>query len=326
VHSWNGKYRRPADLTTPDYHQPTGNSLLWAYEGLTEYWGHVLAARAGLSTAEQARDRLANVVAEVDARSGRRWRSVQDTVIDPAIGPGWSREWGEWQRHSDYYDEAQLVWLDADLALRTLSNGRRSLDDFARSFFGGPTLTRADGSIAPKTYTEDELLAALSALQPHDWRRFFRERLDRVGAPTPGLAGSGWRLAWADEESRFQANERGWEGTSGTERPQNLAYSLGLRLIGDGAVTEVFWGSPAFEAGLTKGVSVIAVNDQAYKAERLEAAILANRDGHAPIRLLVKDGELYRSAAIDWRGGLRYPRLERVPGTQDRLAEVYRPR
>ncbi|HJV67846.1 peptidase M61 [Ideonella sp.] len=326
AHSWNGKYRRPADLTTPDYHQPMGNSLLWAYEGLTEYWGHVLAVRAGLTTPEQARDRLANVVAEVDARSGRRWRPLQDTVIDPAIGPGPTREWDEWQRNADYYDEAELVWLDADLTLRALSGGRRSLDDFARAFFGGPTRTRADGSVAPRPYTEDELYAALNALQPNDWRRFFRERLDRVGAPTPGLAASGWRLAWADEESRFQANERGWEGESGTERPQNLAYSLGLRLIGDGTITQVFWSSPVFDAGLTKGMVVVAVNDHAYKPERLEAAVRANRDGSAPIRLLVKDGELYRSVAIDWRGGLRYPRLERVPGAPDRLGALQSPR
>lgn len=329
AHSWNGKYRRPADLTTPDYHQPMGNSLLWAYEGLTEYWGHVLAVRAGLTTPEQARDRLANVVAEVDARSGRRWRPLQDTVIDPAIGPGPSREWDEWQRNADYYDEAQLVWLDADLTLRALSGGRRSLDDFARAFFGaagGPTRTRADGSIAPRPYTEDELYAALNALQPNDWRRFFRERLDHLGAPTPGLAASGWRLAWADEESRFQANERGWDGDSGTERPQNLAYSLGLRLIEDGTITQVFWSSPAFDAGLTKGMSVVAVNDHAYKPERLEAAVRANRDGSASIRLLVRDGELYRSIAIDWRGGLRYPRLERVPGVPDRLGALQSPR
>jgi predicted metalloprotease with PDZ domain len=326
THSWNGKQRRPADLATPDYQQPMGNSLLWVYEGLTEYWGHVLAVRAGLSTREQARDRLANVIAEVQARSGRAWRPLQDTVNDPAIGPGPSREWDEWQRNADYYDEAQLVWLEADLTLRALSNGRHALDDFAQAFFGGPTRTRADGSIAPRTYTEDEVYAALNALQPNDWRSFFRERLDRVGLPVPGLAHSGWKLAWAEQESSFQSNERGWDGASGTERPQNLAYSLGLRLIGDGTLTQVFWGSPAFAAGLTKGMSVVAVNDRAYKAERLEAAVRANRDGSTPIRLLVKDGETYRTAVIDWRGGLRYPRLERVAGAVDRLAAIQSPR
>lgn len=326
VHSWNGKHRRPADLATPDYHQPMGNSLLWTYEGLTEYWGHVLTARAGLSTPEQARDRLANVYAEVAARSGRSWRPLQDTVIDPAIGPGPTREWDEWQRNADYYDEAQLVWLDVDLTLRALSHDQHSLDDLGRAFFGGHTQHRDDGSIARLTYTEDELLAALNAIHPHDWRRFLHERLDRVGGPTPGLANSGWRLAWAAEESSFESNERGWEGENGTERPQNLAYSLGLRLIGDGRVTQVFWNSPAFDAGLTKGMSVLAVNDLAYKAERLEAAVRANTKGEAPIRLLVKDGERYRTVTIDWRGGLRYPRLERIDGAADRLSKVWKAR
>jgi predicted metalloprotease with PDZ domain len=322
VHSWNGKDRRPIDLATPDYQVPMGNRLLWAYEGLTEYWGHTLAVRAGLSTREQARDRLANVIADVQARSGRGWRPLQDTVNDPAIGPGPSRDWDTWQRNSDYYDEAQLVWLDADMTLRALSNGRHSLDDLARSFFGGATRTRPDGSIAPRPYTEDELYAALNAIQPHDWRQFFRERMDGLALPVPGLAHSGWRLAWADEESSFQSNERGWEGSLGTERPQNLTHSLGLQLIADGTLTQVYWASPAFEAGLTKGMVVLAVNDRAYKPERMDAALRANKDGSAPLRLLVKDGELFRTAVIDWRGGPRYPRLERVNGAADRLGAM----
>jgi len=327
VHSWNGKYRRPAELATPDYHQPMGNRLLWVYEGLTEYWGRVLAVRAGLSTADQTRDRLANVYADIAARAGRAWRPLQDTVNDPAIGPGPTREWEEWQRGFDYYDEAQLLWLDVDLTLRQLSKDQRSLDDFARAFHGGATRgQRPDGSLGPVTYTEDDVIAALNAVQPHDWRRFLHDRLDRVGETVPGLAHSGWRIAWVGEESSFETNERGWEGDSGTERPQNLAYSLGLRVIGDGGITQVYWGSPAFEAGLTKGMTLVAVNDRAHKAERLEAAIRANTKGEAPLRLLVKDGELYRTVTIDWRGGLRYPRLERVDGTPDRLGKIWKAR
>lgn len=325
VHAWNGKHRRPADLATPDYHQPMGNRLLWVYEGLTEYWGHVLAARAGLSTPEQARDRLANVAADAAARRGRGWRPLQDTVNDPAVGPGPSREWEEWQRSLDYYDEGQLLWLEADLLIRQLSQGRRSLDDFARAFFGGALRTREDGSPAPTPYTEDEVYAALQTVQPNDWRAFFRQRLDGVGQPPTWLQHSGWRLAWAEAESDFQANERGWDGESGTERPQNLVYSLGLRVIGDGTLTQVFWDSPAFRAGLTKGMELLAVNDRAYRAERLEAAIRASADGRAPLRLLVKDGDLYRTVNVDWTGGLRYPKLERVTGEPDRLGVIYRP-
>lgn len=326
VHAWNGKHRRPAELATPDYHVPMGNRLLWVYEGLTEYWGHVLAARAGLTTTEQARDRLANVAAEVAVRSGRGWRPLQDTVNDPAVGPGPTREWEEWQRSFDYYDEASLVWLEADLLIRHLSQGRRSLDDFARGFFGVPLRTRDDGSPAPTTYTEDDVYAALQAVQPHDWRAFFRQRLDGTGVAPTWLQHSGWRLGWAPAESDFQANERGWEGDSGSERPQNLAFSLGLRIIGDGSITQVFWDSPAFRAGLTKGMELLAVNDRAYRPERLEAAVRANADGRAPLRLLVKDGEHFRTVTLDWRGGLRYPVLERVAGEPDRLGAVYRAR
>lgn len=329
VHAWNGKHRRPADLATPDYHAPMGNRLLWVYEGLTEYWGHVLAVRAGLTTPEQARDRLAQVVAEYAARSGRAWRPLRDTTNDPAIGPGPHREWEDWQRSFDYYSEAQLVWLEADLLLRQQSGGKRSLDDFARAFFGMPVARRADGSPAPTTYTEDDVVAALNAVQPHDWRGFFAARLDRPGAPAEWLRASGWRLAWLGEESDFQANERGWEGENGDERPQNLAFSLGLRVTSDGKLTEVFWDGPAFHAGLTKGMTIVAVNERAYKPERLEDAIRAAADGQQPrgaLNLLVKDGEHYRTVALDWRGGLRYPALERVGAEPDRLGAVYRPR
>jgi predicted metalloprotease with PDZ domain len=212
------------------------------------------------------------------------------------------------------------------MTVRAASGGRRSLDDLARRFFGGTTARRADGSIAARPFGEEELLGALQGVQRHDWKGFFRERLEGLNRSVPGLANSGWRLAWADEQSSYQAHERGWEGPSGTERPQDLAYSLGLRVIGDGTLTEVFWGSPAFDAGLSKGMGLVAVNDLAYKPERLDAALRANRDGSAPLRLLVKDGDFYRSVSIDWRGGPRYPRLERVAGTPDRLAEALRPR
>ena len=326
VHSWNGKYRRPADLLTPDYHQVMGTSLLWVYEGLTEYWGHVMTARAGLSTPEQARDRLATVLADLQARAGRQWRPLADTQIDPAIGPGHTRDWPDWQRDSDYYDNGQMLWLEADLLIRTRSGGKRSLDDLGRRFFGGTTQWRRDGSVAPQPYDEAQLLAALNAIEPLDWHRFVHERLDQVDRALDPLADSGWHLVWREQESRYQSHERGWDGDSGTERPYNAAHSLGLRLVASGQITQVCWGSPAFDAGLARGMSVVAVGDLAYSHTRLDDALRANRDGSAPIRLWVKDGERYRSVVLDWRGGVRHPALERLPGTADRLGEVYRPR
>lgn len=328
THSWNGKFRRPADLLTPHYNTPMGTSLLWVYEGQTEFWGHVLAARAGLTTPEQARDRLARHAAEMAARSGRAWRSLQDTTLDPAIGPGHSAEWEDWQRSEDYYTEGLLLWLDVDSKLRELSGDQRSLDDFALNFFGVPDQRRADGSVQPLPYTFNDVVVALNAVQPNDWAAFLRERLDRAGtnatAPLDGLARSGWRLAWSDKESSFASHERGWAGPSGTERPQDLAHSLGLRITSDGKLDQVFWQSPGFHAGLAPGMTLLAVNGRGYKPERLEAAIVANRDGSAPLQLLMKDGDRYSTARIDWRGGLRYPQLERINGTPDRLEALYR--
>ncbi|WP_231012898.1 M61 family metallopeptidase [Ideonella azotifigens] len=326
VHAWNGKFRRPADLWTPHYNTPMRNSLLWVYEGLTQYWGHVLAARSGLSTPEQARDRLAAVAADAQARSGRVWRSLQDTTNEATLGPGHTAEWEDWQRSSDYYDEGLLLWLDADTLIREKSGGKKSLDDFARSFFGRTPQQRADGSIQPLTYTFDELVTALNALQPHDWAGFWRERLNRTGtvAPLDGVSHAGWQLRWRTEESRFSAQERGWSGPEGDERPQDMAYSLGLRVTSDGKLDQVYWDSPAFQAGLAAGMQVLAVNERSYRPERLTAAVTANIDGKAPIQLLVKDGDHFFSARIDWRGGLRYPALERVSATPDRLDAIYK--
>ncbi|MBK7617286.1 MAG: M61 family metallopeptidase [Burkholderiales bacterium] len=330
AHSWNGKFRRPADLLTPHYNTPMGTSLLWVYEGQTQFWGHVLAARAGLTTPEQARDRLAHTAAEMAARSGRAWRSLQDTTLDPAVGPGHSTEWEDWQRGFDYYAEGLLLWLDVDSKLREASGDQRSLDDFARAFFGLPDQRRADGSVQPLPYTFNDLVVALNAVQPLDWAAFLRERLDRTGAnttaPLDGLARSGWRLAWSDKESSFASHERGWSGPSGTERPQELAHSLGLRITSDGKLDQVFWQSPAFHAGLAPGMTLLAVNGRGYKPERVEAAITANRDGSAPLQLLVKDGDRYSTVRIDWRGGLRYPQLAQILGAPDRLSSLYKAR
>lgn len=328
VHAWNGKFRRPDDLWTANYNQPMRNSLLWVYEGLTQYWGHVLTARAGLSTPEQARDRLAWLAAELQARSGRAWRNLQDTTLDPTVGPGHSAEWEDWQRSTDYYDEGLLLWLDVDTLIREKSRQQHSLDDVARAFFGAPHATNADGSPRPAVYDFDALVQALNAVQPHDWAGFFRDWLDGHDGRQllDGIERGGWRLVWSTEESRFAQNERGWSGPDGDERPQDLAFSLGLRVTSDGKLEQVFWDSPAFRAGLAPGMTLVAVNDRAYKPERLSAAVTANRQGQAPIRLLVRDGDLFLQPVIDWQGGLRYPVLERQAGKPDRLDAVYKAR
>jgi predicted metalloprotease with PDZ domain len=324
VHSWNGKFRRPADLLTPQFNVPMQNSLLWVYEGMTQYWGHVLATRSGLTTPEQARDGLARVAAYLDTRAGRTWRNLQDTTNEGTIASRRDKIWLDWQRSADYYDEATLLWLDADTLIREKSAGARSLDDVVRAFFGVPTTRQADGSIRSLPYGFDALVQTLNKVQPHNWAEFLRERLDRhgPGAPLDGLLRAGWQLAWADTESEFAKNAEGRGGASGRERAADFQYSVGLRVHNDGKLEQVVWDSPAYKAGIAPNHVLVAVNGVAYKAERLAAAITANKQGKAPLQLLLREGDLYRTVTVDWRGGLRYPRLARVPGTPDRLALI----
>jgi predicted metalloprotease with PDZ domain len=322
THSWNGKYRRPADLDTPHFNTPMQNSLLWVYEGMTQFWGHVLTARSGLSTPEQARDQLARTAAWLDATPGRTWRNLQDTTNGATINAQHDSAWRDWQRGFDYYDEATLIWLDADSLIREKSGGAKSMDDFAKAFFGIATRRHPDGAIQPAPYTFDEVVRTLNSVQPHDWAAFLRERVDsnRPGAPLDGLARSGWKLAWAEKESEFSKNG---EGRGGKPKPADFNYSLGLRVADDGKLVSVAWNSPAFKAGLAPDQTLVAVNLQAYKADKLAEAITANKNGKAPLQLLVRENDQFRLVTLDWRGGLRYPTLERLEGTPDRLTQLY---
>ncbi|MFZ2329901.1 MAG: peptidase M61, partial [Rhodoferax sp.] len=290
---------------------PMRAGLLWLYEGQTQFWGRVLAARSGLITPEQARDSLAQVAASLEHRAGRAWRNLQDTTNEGTIDPRkTSRDWSNWQRGRDYYEEAALVWLEADALIRERSGGARSLDDFAKAFFGVE-----DGRVEPLTYTFDDVVATLNAVEPFDWAPFLRTRLEEhaQGAPLAGLEASGWRLAYADRPSELSRND------DREDRGDDFAYSLGFSVLKEGKLGSVLWDSPAYRAGLSGALQLVAVNGRAYKAEGLAQAITANKTGKAPLALLIRDGDLYRTVTIDYRGGLRYPRLERIPGTPERL-------
>lgn len=322
AHSWNGKYRRPADLWTRNTNTPMQDSLLWMYEGQTQFWGDVLAARSGLVPLADMRDTLAGTAAWLDQQSGRVWRNLQDTTNQAVMGERHDpRDWRDWQRGEDYYDEMVMVWLEADMLIRDGSGGSRSLDDFARAFFG-PQPGRADADIAPLTYTFDDVVAALNRVQPHDWARFLRERLDthQPGAPLRGLERAGWRLAWSEEPNSFT------KGSSAQRKVEDFSYSIGFDVGKDDRLTGVRWGSPAFAAGLSDAVQLLAVDGLAYKAERLKGAITAAKTNPAPIELLVRDGDHFRTVAIPYHGGLRYPTLERIEGTEDRLTTLLSPR
>ncbi|MFC7301491.1 M61 family metallopeptidase [Cognatiluteimonas weifangensis] len=315
VHSWNGKYRRPADLWTPNYNVPMQDSLLWVYEGQTQYWGNVLAARGGLRPPEASRDALALVAATyADNRPGLAWRNVQDTTNDPIIASRAPRAYRNYQMSEDYYSAGQLIWLEADALIRNRSHDRKSLDDFARAFFGVN-----DGEWAVQdTYTFDDVVATLDAVLPYDWATFLRDRLDgRVGL-TGGLEASGWKLVYEDTPNAY-AKARMKDARGGAD----FVYSLGLTLDKDGAIGDVRWDSPAFDAGLGSGTTLVAVNDQAYAPEVLEDAVKAAANGNAPIRLLVKEFDRYRTVVLDYRGGLRYPHLQRIDGVPDRLSRIF---
>ena len=315
THSWNGKYRRPADLWTPDYATPMRDTLMWVYEGQTQYWGYMLSARSGLWSREEAMGALALVAATYEARVGRQWRDMSDTTHDPIISARKPKGWLSWQRNEDYYSEGLLVWLDVDTLIRERTGGKKSLDDFARAFFAG-----TDGDYTPKTYDFDEVVATLNGVTPYDWAGFLKARIASAeAAPLDGFARGGWRLAWSDTPNSFQ------KSADALYKRTDLTYSIGLSLNASGTVTGVQWEGPAFKAGLTVSNQIVAVNGEAYSADRLKSAITAAKDG-APVTLIVKAGDKYRVVTIDWKGGLRYPRLERVEGTPDRLGDILSPR
>jgi predicted metalloprotease with PDZ domain len=319
THSWNGKFRRPADLWTPNYETPMRGSLLWVYEGMTQYWGQVLAARSGLWTKQQTLDAFALTAAAYQARVGRAWRSLGDTTLDPILSRRRPAPWRSWQRNEDYYSEGLLIWLDADTLIRERTRGRASLDDVARAFFGSD-----DGSWRPSTYVRDDLVAALNAVAAYDWDTFLRERVDAAGSEPPleGIARGGYRLMFADERTPFQRDSESYNGNS------DFTYSIGLSFGENGNVSQVQWDGPAFNEAVTVGTQVVAVNGVSFGAEALRRAIAAAaKDASSPpIELLLKDGDQYRSVAIEYRDGLRYPRLERAPGSADRLGEILAPR
>lgn len=317
VHAWNGKQRRPADLWIADFNTPMRGSLLWVYEGLTHYWQTVLAARAGLVTREQAIDALAVTAAVYAHRPGREWRSLSDTTNKPILVSRRPAPWPDWQRGVlDFYEESALLWLDVDTIIREQSDGRRSLDDFARTFF--PPNGEPD---AISLYTIDDVIGALARVQSYEWREYLKERLEgRSDAALDGLRRGGYELVYTERPSTYFAELESFSGNT------DLTHALGLVLSGSGGIQAVRWGSPAFEAGLTKGAQVLAVDGRAYSAKRLKAAIGAAREDGTELALLVRSGDEFRTHTIEYHDGLRYPHLQRIPATRAWLDEILAPR
>ena len=323
VHSWNGKFRRPADLWTPNFNVPMRNDLLWVYEGLTDYYGNVLAARSGMRTAEQGRDVFAQIAAAFEISPGRTWRSLDDTTNGPIISRFSPGAWPSWQRSFDYYPESDLIWLDADTKIRELSDGKKSLDDFAKLFFGID-----NGSYITVPYTFDDIVKALNSVQPYDWAGFFRTRVYEVNpnVPEDGFTRGGYRLVYND-------NEPEWLKKAESVRGVSFATSLGFSMKSEsgggpslpGSLDNVSWDGLAFKAGITPDMQLQAVNDQKYTAAGLREAILAAEKSKEPIKLLLKRGDEFVTVSLDYHGGMRYPHLERVETTPDRLDAILAP-
>jgi predicted metalloprotease with PDZ domain len=318
VHSWNGKFRRPADLSTPDFEAPMKSDLLWVYEGLTDFLGNLLAARSGLWTPEQYRENLASTAAELGpGRPGRTWRPLQDTadaVATMAFGRG-GGGWMDWRRGTDYYPEGDLLWLEVATLIHDQSHGQKSLEDFCRLFYAGP-----NNGPELKPYTFQELVGFLNQVVPYDWASFFRERLTSTSpeAPVGGIQAGGWKVEYSEKPP---------EGAGGGPfgGGLNAAYSIGLRVSNDGGVQEAIVGGLAFKAGITSGMRVVAVNDRAFSPDLLRDALKAGKNSAQPIRLLVLNDDYYKTCAIEYHGGERFPHLVRDESKADLLDDLAKP-
>lgn len=317
-HSWDGKYRRGADLSTPSFNVPMQDSLLWVYEGQTQFWGYVMAARSGLWKQDQTLDMLANVAATYDrGRPGlQQWRNIQDTTNDPIIAMRRPLPYRNYQMSEDYYSGGQMIWLDVDGKLRDLTSDKRSIDDFAKAFFG---VKNGDWDV--NTYTFEDVVKTLNDIAPYDWTSYLRERLDGHGPIIGGFEANGWKLVYNDKPSDVA---KAMETRAGGA---NLTYSLGVSMGKAGDIVDVLWDGPAFKAGLSPGMKVIAVNGKEYSSDAIKDAVTAAaKDKNQPVELLVKNFDEYKTLRVDYHDGLKYPHLERIEGKADRLSELLKAR
>jgi predicted metalloprotease with PDZ domain len=319
AHAWNGVYRQPADLYAPDFNQPVRASLLWVYEGQTEFWGRVLAARTGMRTVQETLDRLALDASLVQNRKGRSWKPLADSLNDALYMAGHPVAWRDWQRREDYYPEGVLLWLDVEARLRGLTDGRVGLDDFARRFFA-VLRPRQPGPGMPSLYTFEDVCATLDGLAHADWRAILTTHLESndEGVAMEGLARAGWRLRYDAVPSESFLQDEADAGV------RNLDASIGLQVRPNGAVRSVGWGGPAFNAGLAPGARILAVNGAPFDADALVRAVGASAS--APLSLDIESGGRRRTVRVDYRGALRYPHLERIPETPDYLTPLLAPR
>lgn len=316
MHSWNGKYRRPAGLATSNYDKPMTGELLWVYEGFTTYLGNLLAARSGLWTDEDYRESLASIASHFSSNAGRSWRPLEDTAVEAQILYGSPRAWAAYRRGTDFYEEGLLIWLDTDMTIRKLTGNKKSLDDFCRRFYGGPS---GDPTVHP--YTFDDVVRALNDVAPNDWAAFLNQRLrSTTAAPLGGIEASGWHLVYTDKPNAADVPPPGQSA-----RGADYGSTLGVWVDRAGRVSDVVPGSPAAKAGLVPGATIIAVNGRRYSLDTLKTAIRESKSTTSPIQVIYSSAEFVNTAAVDYHGGLRYPHLERIASTPDWLADLVKP-
>ena len=315
-HSWNGQFRRPTGLATPDFQLPMEGDLLWVYEGFTDYLGTLLTARSGLLTQQQSREQLASIASTLEHRAGRSWRSLQDTADSAQVLYFSPREWVATRRSVDFYQESIFLWLDVDTTIRRLSDGHKSMDDFCRLFYAGQ-----DGQPVIKTYTFDDVVATLNQVAPFDWRSFLRERLDYTGpkAPLAGIAGGGWELVYDDTPNEFIAAAQAVSGAA------NLTSSLGMTVGRDGMIHDVIPGMAAAKAGLSPYMKILAVEDRQFSVEELNRAVKDSKSGPGTIDILASNTGTIEHHSISYRDGMRAPHLKRVEGKPDMLGAILTP-
>ncbi len=309
THSWNGKYRRPYNLYQDDFEKMQQGSLLWVYEGMTQYMGNVLAARSGLKSQEQYRDLLALSAASLDYRPGRDWRPTEDTAIAASVLRGGDPAWSNWRRGQDYYQEGELFWLDADTLIRQKTNNKKSLTDFLHIFLG------KGGNTGPLivTYNRDELIADLNQVMPYDWAAFMHDRIDTINphADLSGIERGGYKLVFTDKPTK---SERTLAATYARRAGIDVWYSIGIRVKADGEITDVRWGGPADKAQIAPGQKIIAVNGNIFSAEALKSAIKEAKGNSEPIPFLLQADTFVTTAKVDYHDGERYPHLVRATG------------
>jgi predicted metalloprotease with PDZ domain len=316
AHSWNGKYRRPAGLATPNYQEPMVGDLLWVYEGLTEYLGNLLAARAGLWTDEQYREALAGTAATLDHRAGRTWRPLEDTARSVQTLRMMGSQWQNWRRSLDYYPEGELIWLEVDATIRQQTHGQRSLNDFCRRFHGGES---GPPKVVP--YTFDDVVRTLNEVAPYDWAKLLHERVAATSthAPLGGIERGGWKLVYTDKPNLFtQAIEK-------LAKFADLTFSLGFTVNEDGKFDDVTVGSPAYQAGIGPGMKLVAVNGRNWSPSVLHEALKAAQGNDRPIDLLVENAQFFKTYSVPYHDGEKNPHLERVSGQPDILGDILKP-